>query len=87
MVYATAAGLTYEALTHWLFTEALPAEAADEARGKVPVGAIAAALAAVALRGGTGKPRLPGLRITMWQQLPEAFRERVGDIERRMEGV
>jgi hypothetical protein len=87
LVYAAAAGVTYEALTRWLFTEALPVEAAEEARGRVPVGAIAAALAAVALRGGTAKPHQPTFRVTMWQKLPEAFRERVGNLERRMEGV
>jgi hypothetical protein len=85
LVYATAAGLTYDAASRWLLTEALPHEATEEAR--FPLGAIAAALGAVALRSGNRKPHTPPLRVTMWQQLPAAFRERVGELERRLEGV
>jgi hypothetical protein len=84
-VYAVVTGLTYDALSRWLFTEALPAAAAEESRGRFPVGAIAAGLAAVALRR---RPQPAAkLRVTLWQRVPEPIRERIGDWERKLEGV
>lgn len=94
-VYAVAAGLAYEALCRRFLAESLGEQAVATVRaGRLPLGAVSAAMAALAVRSRqlaravkAVEPPVPPMRVTWWQHLPDALRDRINNWERKLEGV